>query len=431
MKPIYALYAGAVLALVGLAGGGLAVLTAPEPTPAAKRVAGARPKAVVRPAPVETPPARPPGPSQEEKEANTTRLLLAQIEGTPEQIDAAWLKDFCLYIDDEAALEAYIAQVYGLGRQRDRVDKKIRLASKKLGPADPRYYFEQARRLIYKRDTELDVLLKKARSYLALGLFRQYEKLRSEDEQERLRLVRQGKGTKAAAKADSIAFMDLDPEFAFSFFEESIALYQRTVELAEAAGEDTAELKVQLAKAREGLIVDRWVRIETGHRRARQRLKGTGSSAKAVLDRTGKWQKAIHEHLLALGMGYVAEAAAETVYKERQQEAANRAFRGLAMVYQATHSGEALEGIHQVNEIQRYNLRQMGRANWRAAKAALKRGEIDEAKRLYFIANQRYLQCLAKLEVHARDKVLAEYRLVKQEMAPLFEGEVALAVEAP
>ena len=96
MKPVFVLYIGAALALAGLAGGAWSLLGAGQdekvqaPRPRAR---AARTVTVAVPAPKDTL-------SEEEKQAETTRVLLVQIEQTPEEIDDAWLASFCRFVRD-------------------------------------------------------------------------------------------------------------------------------------------------------------------------------------------------------------------------------------------------------------------------------------------------------------------------------------------
>jgi hypothetical protein len=415
MKPVYALYLGAVLVLAGVAGGVSTLLGEASKGGQDKR------RKVARPAPTKQPMAVVKDTlTEEEKAAETTRVLLAQVSQTPDRIDAAWLASFCRYISDAASLEAYIAPLNALGQQRNVAYQRLRQAAKKLPHGDPRYFIGQARAAIFDRHASLEILHGKASPMLALSLYREYDAVRQEHVKERERLVRSGKMPKAQASSDSgdaLRFLDLDDDFAFSFLKEKIALQRGVLQLSRKAGVSTDKAEADLVKAYEAIVVDRFLRIDERHQTARQRLKASGASAKPVLRRTGNWKKALEQYLLALGQDYVEVAAGETTFKRRQEAAAGRAAQALSMVYQMTHSGAALAGLRRINEIQRYNLWQMARANWRAAKAAATRGEIAAADQSYFTANRHYLQCLARLEVFTQEKVRREYRRFKSDVA--------------
>lgn len=409
------------MALAGLAGGAYSLLgSEPEPTP--------RPRArTVRPAPVSLP-ASEDTLSEEEKQAETMRVLLVQIEQTPEAIDDAWLESFCRFVSDEESLENYMAPLYDLGRERNRVYERMRQAAKKLPHGDTRYFIGQARSAIYDRDASAESLAGQAQYFLALSLFREYEGIRQAELKERERVARLGQ-VPSPAREDSLRFLDLDGEFAFALLKENIVLRREQLRLQEKVGGKIDEAERQLVRAYEALVVDRFLRIDQRHRSARQRLLESGGSARGVLQRTGNWKKGLGQYLLALGQDYVEVAARETTYKRRQNDAARRGFMALAMVYQMTDSGAALAGIRRINEIQRYNLWQMARANWRAAKAAAERGEVDEAQERFFRANQHYLQCLIRLEAFTQKKVRAEYRRFKHDIAQ-WNAERSAAVDS-
>ena len=91
-------------------------------------------------------------------------------------------------------------------------------------------------------------------------------------------------------------------------------------------------------------------------------------------------------------------------------------FKALAMVYQRSHSGEALGTLREANRIQRYNLWQMARVAWKKAKALAMAGRVDEADDEFLTAKHHYLLTLSRLERSKKKTVFGEYRRLQADI---------------
>ena len=386
-KPVIILYLGAVLIAVALVGAGATLLGEEEQLAPTGKTAKVGKKRSVKPV------VQKPQPKERDlaaEEAELTRILLAQIKETQDVVDEAWLTSFCRYIQDEAALEGYLNAVLETGARRDQSYKEERRRAKQMPLGDPRFFIELAKQQLYGREVNRRGM-DKAHEFLALGYDRAYHA----DEEH--------KGV-----AD---------DFAFSFLKEMIKLQELYRTFAIEVGDEDPRWLEEVIKAREAAIIDRFYRIKHRHVKARKEFKESGNSAALVLKQTDIWRKTVHENLLALGRVYADLAANEVLYKSRQQEYTQRAFKSLAMVYQVSYSGEALKMLRQVNKIERFNLWQMARANWKKAQVAADNGRVQEADTLYFKAVHHYLQCLARSEGQQRETLVEEYRRLKRDIA--------------
>jgi aromatic ring hydroxylase len=149
---------------------------------------------------------------------------------------------------------------------------------------------------------------------------------------------------------------------------------------------------------------------------ARRKKEGTGQSIAGALFRADRLEKSINSNLLELGRVYCEGAAREVIDREKHQHYADQAFKVLAMIYQRAHSGEALNLMREVNGIQRDYLHRLARTNWKRAQLAAAAGLVDKANESYYVATQRYLQCMSQSVETRRELVAKEFRILKKEI---------------
>lgn len=334
-------------------------LSETAPAPALQRASPAADSALAK---------APPSPAV--SAAERTRLLLARIEQTPDQLDPE--SGLLQHIRDRAGLWAYLEELRSLGAQRDSVSVR----EKPVPTSDPRYLIEEARKQLYGGRIS-PAAYNKARDYLAIALYRQHQRLQGDWEK-------------------------LDDVFAMAVLRENA----NARPAAQVAG-DSAWM-VEPLKAREALVVDRYVRLQQAD---------TTASARDAAFRTEILTKGLCEALLGLGK-FCAQVAMDQAGDEAAPpESRDRAFRALAMVYRKTQSGEALRVLRQLDEFQRTGLLQMARSNWERARQAAQANQRDVAGDYYFAALQNYLQGVNRLEGQERDTALEELGRLRQEIA--------------
>ena len=340
-------------------------------------------------------------------EKDIVRILLAQIEATPGEIDQTWLASVFRHIRDREAMEKYMASVLADGARFRGVWNAEKAKQKQVPSRNPNAYVFQARDLIYARYADglsMEKLSSRARNLLALALKIAYENAAEEER-------------------------EVNDEILTTFFRESSALYTALQEVTVEQGRDPKPWMDEHTRLLETAIMNRHLLIRQLEAEARERYSGSHLSAQPARIRIAGWQKALNAHLMDLGRLYVEAATRETTYKLKQQQAAESGFRTLAMVYRKTQSPEALRILREANRIQRYNLWQMARASWRQASEAAKADKAKQAEAGYFKAKMQYLECLARLEESKKPQVSAELAALQEEIASWVRGRAAQAGE--
>ena len=410
LKSLLPLVAGGLLLALALAGFLLTNSREQAPRRAAQRPAAAgrgpaeetaRPAPVVQEAPAELTPEE----IAVQDEKDIVRILLAQIEATPREIDDAWLMGVCRHIRDREAMEQYMASILADGARFQKVYNAEKAREKQAPSRNPNAYIFEARDLIYARyagGLSREKLSTQARNLLALGLRMAHENAAEEER-------------------------EVNDEILTTFFRESSALYRTLEQVATEEGRDPRPWMEEHTRLLEAAIINRYFLIQSLRAEARERYSGTGLSAQPARVRIAGWQKALSAHLMDLGRLYVGAASRETTYKLKQQEAAESGFSALAMVYRQTQSPEALRILREANRIQRYNLWQMARASWRGASEAARAGKVQQADEEYFKAKMQYLECLARLEESKKPTVVAELAALQEEIAAWMRDRAAPA----
>jgi len=401
------LFVGVACILVALGGAGLQLLTRDDPDEAKpktqKRVQPVPPKAVNRQVDkgeASEQPEEPPDTAgvQKEKELSeaesrreVTRIILDRIAETPDELNMEWIAGIFQYIRDAAGLQTYLGEVLALGAQRAVAYEAAQRSSNKILPTDPDYFISLARRRIYATKLVRKGLEKECRENLALALYKEKEKKEGLEH--------------------------IDERFMTSFFKGQLALYDLLYKLAVDSGEDSEPRLGQGIKVLEAFLMDRHLRVRQREELSRRKREGTEESAAPELRREDRLRMALDKHLLLLGELYLEAAEGESRDREKLQFYAEQAFAVLAMVYQRTHSDDALEGIRQVNEIQQEYLHRMARTSWKRAQLAARTGDRERANEQYFQATQHYLECMVKAVGPKKREIAEEFRQLKQELA--------------
>ena len=368
-----------------------------EQKPKAKTIAEAparRSKKAQR-LPVAKKPATPPAvekesPSPDELRRQTTRILLGRIAKTPTELNEQWFAQYLRYIRTEAHLDTFFAQYLTLGQQRSAEHNRAQLASKKLLPQDPRYFVGKATSVLIDRDNTEKSLIRGVKENMAQALYKEQE--------------------------EAEGLENVDEAFMGNFFKKLLRMYGILAVIEERDGGKADRWLEDHVRTLEAAGMDRYMRVQRRLDRARQKKEGTSQSAAGHLFRIDRLDKAINENMLLLGKVYHQAAAREVIDREKHQSYANQAFYLLAMIYQRAKSGEALNVMREVNDIQRDYLHRLARVNWKRAQLAMAAGEVAKADERFFIATQRYLQAMSQAVGGKREEIAAEFAILKKEI---------------
>lgn len=415
VKSLAPLYGGVALLVIAVAGAALSLLSGnegrekdPLDTGSVKPMPPVVPPVVPPVWATAKPPAATPKVSAEELEARDKeelgRIIIAQIEQTPDKIDEAWLERVCQYVAGPSTLEELVLRALEQGEKYDAQYRAEQAANNMVVPADPRFFINQARKMMYGAEPSAKKLQRLVPGLLAMGLFREYQR----------------------AEGDWGAARDV---IRISYMKESLQLARTLGKLAVGREKDTRALTADVVRLHEAAIVDHFLRIERYSRYAREDMKETDVNGKPVRVRISQWNRTLAAHLLELGKIHVEAAWAETLYKRKQQQHAEQAFEILAMVYKLTKSGEAMLQMRESNQILRYNIWKMGQAAWTRARQAAASGDSTQAQRQYLLAKHRYLQCLSRLEMGKRETVFEEYRKLQQDIYRWTKGKTGQQVD--
>ncbi|MGB1719700.1 MAG: hypothetical protein ACPHO6_16140, partial [Candidatus Latescibacterota bacterium] len=274
-------------------------------------------------------------PSEEELRRQLVRILLGRIAQTDREFNGAWLQKTHQFIKTPEDLRAFWDEYLQIGRSRSALMARAQAHSKKRLPQDPRYFVSQANATLMEKENTEAILRKGVRENMALALFKKQEETEGVEH--------------------------IEEEFMGNFYKKILAMYRLLEKRAEEQGKDTKSLIEERVRTLEAAIYDRHMHIENRERMAREKKEGTSQSAASELFRTDQMEKLVNSHMLALGQVYFDGAIAEVIDREKHQYYADQAFKTLAMVYQRSHSGEALNLMREVNDIQRNYLHRLAK----------------------------------------------------------------------
>ena len=386
ISPIIPLAVGVLCIGVALVGGVMVVLQVgkEEKKPKAKM-------ALQAPAPVTKPVSKKEPPSPEELRQQATRIILTRIAETPTELNEDWLSRYLRYIRVEADLNAFFAEYLTLGQARSLKYYQAEKASKKLLPQDPRYFVGQATSALHAKDRTERILLKSVKENMAQALYREQE--------------------------EAEGMENVEEVFMGTFFKKLLRMYELLEEIEEAAGGTPDRWLEEHVRTLEAAVMDRYLRVQRRLELARKKKEGTKQSVAGHLFRTDRMEKAITENLLLLGKVYHRAAAKEVMNREKHRFYSDQAFYILAMIYQRAKSGEALNVMRQVNEIQRNDIYHLARRSWKRAQLAVAANDLLKADEYFFVATRRYLQAMSQSVEGRRDSIAVEYAALRKEIA--------------
>jgi len=390
ISPIIPLAVGVLCIGAAVVGGVMVVLQEGEEEKKPKAKAAIQASAR-KPAPAPAPAPEKEPPSPEELRQQATRILLARIAETPTELNEEWLAQYLHYIRTEADLDAFFAEYLTLGQARSLKYDQAQKASRKLLPQDPRYFVGQATSALHAKKSTERSLFKDVRDNMAQALYKEQE--------------------------EAEGMENVEEAFMGTFFKKLLRMYELLEEIEEAAGGKPDRWFEEHVRTLEAAVMDRYVRVQRRLQLAREKKEGTKQSIAGHLFRTDLLEKAVTENLLLLGKVYHRAAAKEVRNREKHRFYADQAFYVLAMIYQRAKSGEALNVMRQVNEIQRNYLYHLGRRSWKRAQLAVATNDSLKADEHFFTATRRYLQAMSQSVAGRRDSIAVEYAILKKEIA--------------
>lgn len=350
-------------------------------------------------------------------EEDIIKILLAQIEATPRQIDDAWIAGFCQFVRNGDDLRAYWDSVrtegerYNAQHPSDAPGPKS--GSKKSRASNPLVHVFAAREFIYSGEPKEATILGQGRSLIAMAVYLSWKADLDE--------LRQAEAKKQRRRLEDVQVPNdaatIDEDVKTAYFSEMLKVYDVLAQIVVKAGGDPTEFRDEKIRLHEAAIVDRHLLVQARMQEARERYADLAQSSAPATVAIARADAEVNAHILALGKIYNDMALHEMAFRGRQQEYAERGFRALALVYQRSKSGESLRVMRESNRIMRYNLWQMARASWKSAKAAAKSGHAQEADDQFFTAKQLYLKCLSMLERSRKPVVLDEYQRLHADIA--------------
>lgn len=329
-------------------------------------------------------------PSEEELRRQLVRVLLGRIAQTDREFNGTWLQKNHQFIKTPEDLRSFWDEYLTVGRSRSALLARAQAHSKKRLPQDPRYFVSQANATLTGKENTETILVKGVKENMALALFKKQEETEGVEH--------------------------IEEEFMGNFYKKILAMYQLLETRAAEQGKDTKRLIEERIRTLEAAIYDRHMHIENRKKMARTKKEGTSQSAASELFRTDQMEKVVNSHMLALGQVYFNGAIAEVIDRERHQYYADQAFKTLAMVYQRTHSGEALNLMREVNDIQRDYLHRLAKVNWKRAQIAAASKNVEKADEGYYVATQRYLQAMGQSVEGRRELIAQEFFILKEEI---------------
>jgi hypothetical protein len=340
--------------------------------------------------------------SPAEREHAIAEMVRQRIEATPDELDAAWLREACTRINSVDSLRQYYADLLDLGSRRhaEYVAKQ-----EKVGMAvsmDARSFVSQARKLIYARRLSAPRLDKHGKNRLAQALF-----MRSTQ----------------CGGVDSV-----DEEFMAVYLKELVMFYRVRHDLATERREDAAPWLQEQQRALEAAVIDRRVHMLKAAAGTRSVQDAEGCEAEVPMQ-ADRLQASLYGNLLMLGKLYVEIAEAATRDPDRMRANAERAFMVLAMTYKHAPSPECMDGIRRINELQQGYLNRLARRNWKQAQLTADGGDPRVTAEHYYLATQYLNGAMARSVGPERAAYAAQLLRLKREFAAWHSRPTAGALD--
>ncbi|MAN23466.1 MAG: hypothetical protein CME10_04295 [Gemmatimonadetes bacterium] len=330
-------------------------------------------------------------PSEDELRREVVKMILGRIEDTPDLIDEDWLKKAHSSIKSKNELSMFIDEYLALGKKRRISYERRQKVVNKPALRDPLYFESMAASVLVDSDASEKTLLRGVRENLAYALL----------------LMEEDRGN----------IDEISPHFMVGFFNKLHTMYEILERRSIERNNDADYWTQERIRHLEAAIVTRFYMLNKSLAKTRARVEGTQQSGAVGLLDKDRLETAINEHLLELGETHLGAARREVIDRNQHQFHVDYAFTTLAMIYKRSYSGDALNVLRSVNDLERNYTYRLARRHWKTAQLAILEGDSLVVKENFFNATKFYLRSISRSVHRERTKLEGELNILKSEIA--------------
>ncbi|MEE3234242.1 MAG: hypothetical protein VX294_08765 [Candidatus Latescibacterota bacterium] len=328
--------------------------------------------------------------SEDELRREVVQMILGRIEHTRDLIDEDWFKEAHQLIKNKADLNLFLDEYFVLGAKRKASYERRQKVVNKPALEDPLYFDSMAASALVDSDASEKGLLRGVRENLAYALL----------------LMKEDRGIDA-----------ISPHFMVGFFNKLHAMYEILERRSVEKNINSDYWTQERIRHIEAAIVTRFQMLEENLEKTRARVEGTQQSGAAGLLNKDRLETAINEYLLELGKTHRDAAMREGIDRKKHQLHVDYAFVTLAMIYKRSYSGDALNVLRSVNDLERNYTYRLARRHWKRAQLAVMEGDSLVVKENFFSATKFYLRSISRSVHTERTKLERELSILKSEIA--------------
>jgi len=328
--------------------------------------------------------------SEDELRREVVQMILGRIEHTRDLIDEDWFKKAHQLIKNKADLNLFLDEYFVLGAKRKASYERRQKVVNKPALEDPLYFDSMAASALVDSDASEKGLLRGVRENLAYALL----------------LMKEDRGIDA-----------ISPHFMVGFFNKLHAMYEILERRSVEKNINSDYWTQERIRHIEAAIVTRFQMLEENLEKTRARVEGTQQSGAAGLLNKDRLETAINEYLLELGKTHRDAAMREVIDRKKHQLHVDYAFVTLAMIYKRSYSGDALNVLRSVNDLERNYTYRLARRHWKRAQLAVMEGDSLVVKENFFSATKFYLRSISRSVHTERTKLERELSILKSEIA--------------
>ena len=329
--------------------------------------------------------------SEDELRREVVQMILARIEHTHDLIDEDWFKEAHQSIKNNADLNLFLDEYLVLGTKRKASYERRQKVVNKPALEDPLYFESMAASALVDSEVSEKALLRSVRENLAYALL----------------LMREDRGD----------FEAISPHFMVAFFNKLHAMYEILERRSVEKKDDSDYWTQERIRHIEAAIVTRFYMLDKSLEKTRARVEGTQQSGATGLLDKDRLETAINEYLLELGKVHFDAARREVIDRKKHQLHVDFAFITLAMIYKRSYSGEALNVLRSVNDLERNYTYRLARRHWKSAQLAISEGDSLNVKENFFRATKFYLRSISRSVHKERTKLERELNILNSEIA--------------
>ena len=329
--------------------------------------------------------------SEDELRGEVVQMILSRIEHTHDFIDEDWFKGAHQSIKNKADLDLFLDEYLVLGIKRKASYERRQKVVNKPVLGDPLYFESMAASALVDSDASQKALLRNVRENLAYALL----------------LMKEDRGDIEA----------ISPYFMVGFFNKLHAMYEILERRSVEKKNDPDSWTQERIRHLEAAVVTRFYMLDKSLEKTRARVEGTQQSGATGLLDKDRLETAINEYLLELGKIHFDAASREVIDRKKHQLHVDFAFITLAMIYKRSYSGEALNVLRSVNDLERNYTYRLARRHWKSAQLAILEGDSLDVKENFFSATKFYLKSISRSVHKERTKLERELNILKSEIA--------------